>query len=655
MLRLTAIAAAAVLLGGCTAAGTDADTDAGPSAAPLADVPMQRTATLDMSRLAEGVTPPTNRWYSGLAFGADPQPVYPYPLAFAASADGFAVDLPPVTASATTVSALFAGGLGVDLAATGFQVVRADPVSVTLRYSDGDGAIGDVTVAEGWPVVGFTAARDATLTPAAALTPSGDGVWAASADETSFGVTAPGAEWDGGGLHVAVGASAQWFAVPADSTLAAWTAALSAPVDAVAVSHSTTAETATTTLEYEGTSATVLVPFAGRDGADDCGLGSFPTAYGTASACAATGLEWDVPRLEARDAYDLARLDESERARLATQIDADLAATGPLPVDTYYGGKALARLGDLLSLARSIGADALADEVADRLDEELAPWIQADGCATRTAQCVTYDDALHLVVGREPSFGSEEGNDHHFHYGHFLLAAAALAEHRPSAAAALAPVIDLLAADIATGADDPDLPALRVFDPYRGHSWASGPAPFADGNNQESSSEAVAAWNGLALWAQVRSDDALAATAEWMLSAEAEAARTLWLEPKDLADGYEHGIVSLSWGGKRDYATWFSAEPSAILGIQLLPMGPLAQEYLAGDPDRIARNVAEAGGAASFRGPLGDYVLMYSALAGADALAVAQAALADLPDDAIDDGNSRSAMQAWVAAVHLGG
>ena len=41
-----------------------------------------------------------------------------------------------------------------------------------------------------------------------------------------------------------------------------------------------------------------------------------------------------------------------------------------------------------------------------------------------------------------------------------------------------------------------------VFDPYRGHSWASGPSPFASGNNQESSSEAVAAWNGLALWAR---------------------------------------------------------------------------------------------------------------------------------------------------------
>ena len=56
----------------------------------------------------------------------------------------------------------------------------------------------------------------------------------------------------------------------------------------------------------------------------------------------------------------------------------------------------------------------------------------------------------------------------------------------------------------------------------------------------------------LALWAQVRNQGQLSTQAQWMLAAEADAARTLWLEPDlDFADGYAHDIVSLTWGGKR--------------------------------------------------------------------------------------------------------
>jgi endoglucanase Acf2 len=138
-----------------------------------------------------------------------------------------------------------------------------------------------------------------------------------------------------------------------------------------------------------------------------------------------------------------------------------------------------------------------------------------------------------------------------------------------------------------------------------------------------------------------------------MLSAEADAARALWLEPDDLPAGYDHGIVSLTWGGKRDYATWFSAAPSAILGIQVLPVGPVSLEYLAGSPERVDANVAEAGGATAYSQPLGDYVLMYSALGGDGALEAAEQAAASMSDDELDDGSSRSALLAWLAAVRL--
>ena len=43
---------------------------------------VQRTPKeLPTQRLAKDVVPPTNRWYSGLAFGPKAQPVFPLPLA----------------------------------------------------------------------------------------------------------------------------------------------------------------------------------------------------------------------------------------------------------------------------------------------------------------------------------------------------------------------------------------------------------------------------------------------------------------------------------------------------------------------------------------------------------------------------------------------
>ncbi len=62
--------------------------------------------------------------------------------------------------------------------------------------------------------------------------------------------------------------------------------------------------------------------------------------------------------------------------------------------------------------------------------------------------------------------------------------------------------IALLTRDIASPVrDDAMFPFLRHFDVYAGHSWVSGQAPFGDGGNEESSSEAVNAWAALILFA----------------------------------------------------------------------------------------------------------------------------------------------------------
>ena len=133
-----------------------------------------------------------------------------------------------------------------------------------------------------------------------------------------------------------------------------------------------------------------------------------------------------------------------------------------------------------------------------------------------------------------------------------------------------------------------NFPQYRNFDPYSGHSWASGTSPFADGNNQESTSEAVNAWNGVALWEQVRGRSTAYDQARWMMSLEENSAKDYWMNTDTSSfPGFNSPIVALNWGGKRDYATWFCPDPNAMLGIQLIPDGPL--RHLSGRfPSRVA-------------------------------------------------------------------
>lgn len=648
------VACAALALAACTSDEPVPTAAPNPPEVDVGRLPVERIASPPAMRVSPGVIPPTNRWYSSLAFSADDLPVYPFPMAFLPRPAGFSFGIPAVHGGPTTVGAAFTAGLDVELGDgqnLSRMVSRADAVSVTITYADASGPLAEVTLAEGSPLVALRALRDTSLTLSHAATAI-EGGWSIEDDTGVFVISAPGASATASTIALHSGDIAQLGALPTGAAPAAWLDAIGAPVAGVTTTSSQQNGSITTTLRYTGAEHSVLVPFPGASADGDCDLGTYETPYGDVSACRAAVLSRTVSLLTPASRYDLHRLDAETSARIQTQLDADFSATGPTPADTYFGGKALARLAAMHELAAALGADDLADRIADRLQTELTPWLDALACRTRAERCFVYDDILRLVVGKAVGFGSEEGNDHHFHYGYFLFAAGVLGQARPDQLETLQPVMSILAADIVTGAADDQLPALRTFDPYRGHSWASGTAPFADGNNQESSSEAVAAWNGVAVWAQASDDVALAQQATWLLSTEADAARALWLEPDTatLPSGYAHTIVSLTWSAKRDYATWFSADPSAILGIQLLPLGPVSLEYLGRDPDRVAANVADAGDAA-FTGPLGDYVAGYSALADADSLARADTAIG--ARESFDDGWSKALAQGWLAAVRL--
>ena len=182
-----------------------------------------------------------------------------------------------------------------------------------------------------------------------------------------------------------------------------------------------------------------------------------------------------------------------------------------------------------------------------------------------------------MVTYPDEFFAVEQMNDHHFHYGYWIRAAAEIALRDPAWAAKdhWGAMVDLLVADIATTErGGTDFPFLRNFDVYEGHSWASGVGLGACGNNQESSSEAINAWAGLILWGEVTGDRALRDLGIYLYTTEIQAisttgsTSTAWSSPPE----YKNAEVSMLFGGKYAHNTWWTDEPRQIKGINLLPM-----------------------------------------------------------------------------------
>ncbi|MCU1432809.1 MAG: glycoside hydrolase family 81 [Actinotalea sp.] len=667
-----AVAVASGGFGADAAAPADGSATGGPAeAVPDASLPDMDTAALveafqeaspgdlEITRLADGVVPPTNRWFSGLVFGEEPQPVFPLPVSFGLTEGGFALGAPVPVASENAVVGPHVPGVTVGVGSTSAQVVAYDVATVTVELLDSAGSpSATVVLGQGSPFVTVTAQSDLDLTTDVGFAAAEDGGATALVGDREWGLVTEGS-LEGSGVRLTAGQAATFYPLPddvSDRTRSALASAAADPVVGAELTYGVGEDTARTTLSYVtrdgGTTVLATMPHhhAGTGGElpDGCDLGTYPSVYGPITLCEGNELVTTVPALEPTATLDLSGLSEEQRALLVEQLRADVAATPAYPSDTYFGAKALYRSAMLVSLGRDLGAPEVVEALAQQTSEAIREWAEPHGCLERDARCFVYDPVARGVVGLTPSFGSEVFNDHHFHWGYLLAATGILGADDPDLVQDVAPLMDLLAQDIAAPQASEWFPQMRPFDPYRGHSWASGTSPFADGNNQESTSEGVSAWNGLGLWARVSGQPELETQAAWMMSTEAATARAYWTEP-DVTDpafaGFGHEMFSIAWGAKRDYATWFSAEPNAMMGIQLIPMVPVAGA-MAADPDKVRATVAEAA-PDGYGVQFGDYLIMYLALVDPEA---ARAAEADLPEESIDDANSRTYLRAWLAS-----
>ena len=136
-------------------------------------------------------------------------------------------------------------------------------------------------------------------------------------------------------------------------------------------------------------------------------------------------------------------------------------------------------------------------------------------------------------------------------------------------------MIDLLIRDANNyDRDDNRFPYLRDFDIYAGHDWASGHGAFAAGNNQESSSEGMNFAGALIQWGQATGNTAVRDAGIYIYTTQAAAIADYWFDVDNdvFPAEFQHTTVGMVWGDGGAYATWFTADPEKIQGINQLPI-----------------------------------------------------------------------------------
>jgi len=305
--------------------------------------------------------------------------------------------------------------------------------------------------------------------------------------------------------------------------------------------------------------------------------------------------------------------------------------------DTYFSGKTIAKLARILLVNEEIeelcasnseyveacdglelSGDEEITEALNQLRESVTVWVRTNpqapfvydnawgglvscGCLYNNGECTNVFPECPAFTDQGLNFGNGFYNDHHFHYGYHIYAAAALAHFDSAWAVEYYEDVALLVRDYANPSqEDSAFPVFRNKDWYRGHSWAGGITKPMFGNimNQESSSEAVMAYEAVALYGktmasifQDEGDTKKASVAKMMhnvgltlTATEIRSTQKYWQVRQNVEDSekiypgaYTGNVVGILWETFAEFTTWFGNAPYLIYGIQLLPLTPISE------------------------------------------------------------------------------
>ncbi|SCL15192.1 glycosyl hydrolase [Micromonospora inyonensis] len=561
---------------------------------------------------------PTNDWWSSLLWKktncAFSEPLHAHPISFNTLIDGLgfsATSTPTITGTATGVGEFkypYQEDIRVGVAGLAAPNVKVDgwtDWTVSPYWTDGARTL-RATIGHGLPFAYLqTGGGDAVVN----VTGGSPTVWSHSGGTIGFTVRghdyvayAPtGATWTVSGTRISSNLAGRgYFSLAllpqtSDSTARA---SLAATYGQVAHAHVTGTRVSYT---YDQATSTVRTTYAftttAREGsANRTVVSLYPHHWKSLTGSTPIAQTYPSARGRMRVLTGVTQFQTSMRFQgvlpelpaVATGSGTDLttlrnhlAAVRANPMDrrgndTYWTGKGLGRAARIAEIADLVGDTETRTAALNAIRSTLTDWFTAS--TGKTERVFYYDRNWGTLIGYPASYGSDqELNDHHFHYGYYIAAAATLAKFDPTWARddQYGGMVDLLIRDANNYVrSDTRFPYLRDFDIYAGHDWASGHGSFASGNNQESSSEGMNFANALIQWGQATGDAAVRDAGIWMYTTQAAAINEYWfdVDNENFPAAFGHSTVGMVWGDGGAYATWFSADPEMIQGINMLPV-----------------------------------------------------------------------------------
>ncbi|MFY0673059.1 MAG: carbohydrate-binding protein [Bacteroidia bacterium] len=242
--------------------------------------------------------------------------------------------------------------------------------------------------------------------------------------------------------------------------------------------------------------------------------------------------------------------------------------------DSYNEGQVMNRLIQTARIADLTGNTTARDKMLATVKERLEDWLTYE--SNEVAFLFYYNNNWSAMLGYPAGHGQDVNiNDHHFHWGYFIHAAAFLEQYEPGWAKDWGPMIDMLVRDASSPRrNDKMFPFLRNFSPYAGHCWANGFASFPQGNDQESTSESMQFNSSLIHWGMITGNDSIRDLGIYLYTTEQTAIEEYWLDinERNFGPTQQYSLVSRVWGNSYDNGTFWTSDIAASYGIEMYPI-----------------------------------------------------------------------------------
>jgi endoglucanase Acf2/uncharacterized protein YjdB len=242
--------------------------------------------------------------------------------------------------------------------------------------------------------------------------------------------------------------------------------------------------------------------------------------------------------------------------------------------DSYNEGQNMNRLIQAAHIAHQIGYTTARDQLLNTVKARLENWFSAAG--GEVAFLFYYNNDWKTMIGYPAGHSQDSNlNDHHFHWGYFIHAAAAIEQYQPGWASQWGGMVDLLIRDASNPSRaDTMFPFMRNFNPYSGHAWANGFATEPFGNDQESTSESMQFNCSLIHWGTITNNTQIRDLGIFLYTTEQSAVEEYWFDVNDrtFQPAYAHEMVARIWAAGYDNGTWWTSDIAASYGIQLYPI-----------------------------------------------------------------------------------